>query len=91
MGRYLDIIRQVEEAHSSNAPEHPPIGDAKTATAEVFIGSTINWQAADLTVRRGTIDFLHTDSDGRRWAFVTFPGGGWSAVNLKYARRSDAL
>jgi hypothetical protein len=54
-------------------------------------GMTITWEGADLTLRRGTVDFLHTDTDGLRWAFVRLPGGGWSAVNLKYARRSDAI
>ena len=84
MGRYVDIIRQVEEAHSSNGSEPQCVGGSRTGMAgQISIGSTVTWQGADLTLRRGIVDFLHTDTDGTKWVFVTFPGG-WSAVNIKH-------
>jgi hypothetical protein len=48
-------------------------------------GSAISWQGADLTLRKGIVEFLHTDTAGQLWAFVTLPNVGWAAVNLKYA------
>jgi hypothetical protein len=48
-------------------------------------GRVIAWEGPDLARRCAIVDFLHTDSDGTRWAFVTLPDGAWAAVNLKYA------
>ena len=62
-----------ERCPNCSTPSPGPVGP----------GRVITWQGADLTLRQGIVDFLHTDTDGRRWAFVTFPGG-WSAVNIKY-------
>ena len=75
---YLDIIRQAEETHKQSNPE-------KSAPS-IQAGDSVSWQGAD-TKQRGPamVDFLHTDSDGTIWAFVTLPDG-WAAVNLKYAK-----
>jgi len=56
---------------------------------EIRLGSIITWKAADLTVRRGLVDFLHTDADGTVWAFCTGPDGIWAAVNTKYLTAND--
>lgn len=75
--------------------ENPPGNQAdsgKTATPSDPVctpGCLIAWQRADLTVAQAKVDFLHTDAEGTKWAFVTLPEGGWAAVNLKYARRTD--
>ena len=57
--------------------------------ATVEAGQEITWQGADLTIRCGTIDFLHTDDDRKRWAFVTCHDGNWAAVNIQYASIVD--
>lgn len=51
-------------------------------------GSTIAWLRADGTRQIGTVDFIHTDEIGARWAFVTI-GDGWAAVNMKFVRGVD--
>lgn len=43
-------------------------------------GSTSAWVRADGSRQIGTIDFIHADESGSRWAFVSI-GDGWAAVN----------
>ena len=52
-------------------------------------GALITWEGADLTIRQGIVNFLHTDADGSVWAFVTMLSGGWAAVNSKYMLKID--
>src|SRR5262245_28024258 len=47
-------------------------------------GDSITWQRADGSQHTGTVDFLHTDPDGRVWAYYSLPDGGSGAVNTKY-------
>ena len=87
MGRYLEIIRQIEEAHKptesivgSVHAESTPQPKAPTP------GSSITWKGVEGKLRGpAIIDFIHTDAHGTKWAFVTLPDG-WAAVNMKYAR-----
>ena len=48
-------------------------------------GSKIVWEWSGKP-QTGTIDFLHVDSDGIVWGFVTI-GDSWAAVNLKFAKQ----
>lgn len=52
-------------------------------------GSFITWERADLTVCHGLVDFLHTDSDGTIWAFITLSGGNWAALNTKFVTSTE--
>lgn len=49
----------------------------------------VQWESADGMVRRGVVDFLHTDADGSVWAFCTWPDGVWCAVNTKHCTKSE--
>lgn len=51
-------------------------------------GSTIAWVRANGTRQIGTIDFIHADESGARWAFVSL-GETWPVVNLKFAREVE--
>ena len=44
-------------------------------------GDTITWQREG-TVQHGLVDFIHNETDGTRWAFVTLADNTWAAVNL---------
>jgi len=46
-------------------------------------GDRIAWDRAGMT-QTGTVDFLHTDSDGGRWVFTT--GKDWAAINTKFVQ-----
>jgi hypothetical protein len=81
MGKYLDKIRQHEHTQTEEALTQQKALDQ---TPTVHSGVTIEWEGADMTVRQGVVDFLHTDTNGLTWAFVTL-GKGWAAVNLKFA------
>lgn len=108
MGKYLDIIRQVEEesrrnmlslsAHQETRPDTTDrlpktvsvsgmSGPDSTESANIQPGSRITWEGADLTVRHGVVDFLHTDADGTVWAFVNMADECWAAVKAAAARR----
>jgi len=52
-------------------------------------GDRITW-GADGTLRGpATVDFVHTDPDGRRWVFCSMADGG-AAVNAKFVTMSEA-
>jgi hypothetical protein len=82
-------------------PQNPQNGDAKGVFEDIedieyrkSVGplspdDLITWEAADLTVHQGIVDFVHTGTDGLLWAFVTMVDGGWAFVNTKYAKRID--
>lgn len=55
-------------------------------TVMIQPGVIIAWQRGDGSALTAPVDSLHTDSDGVRWAFVTFSNGTWGAVNLKFAK-----
>ncbi|HEV8329483.1 MAG TPA: hypothetical protein VGQ08_18580 [Nitrospiraceae bacterium] len=61
-----------------------------TCVTTLHAGSRITWEGADGNERRGTIDFLHCEADGTRWAFCTGLGGSWTAVNCKFVRAVQA-
>jgi hypothetical protein len=48
-------------------------------------GDLIQWQRAG-GEQIGMVDFLHLDTDGIVWAFVSI-GEAWAAVNLKFAKK----
>jgi len=59
----------------------------RNENAQIQPGDHITWERSD-GKHQGVVDFLHVDSDGARWAFVTI-GESWAAVNCKYAARVD--
>jgi hypothetical protein len=93
MGRYLDIIRQVEEAAKPVDPHKDAVQKPSQTSDSPSVqpGNRITWQGADGKDRSGVVDFLHTDADGTLWAFCTCPDGGWVAVNTKYATKKEDL
>lgn len=82
MGKYLDMIRQGEEAHrgdrrQSSTPESHELPAP---------GAQVNWEGSNGTTRGpGTVWLLHTDSDGTTWVFVDW-AGEWVALNVKYLK-----
>ncbi len=91
MGRYLDIIRQVEDAHKQTGQDTEPAQWQSYPVGGLALvpGDRITWQRSDGTVNDGVIDFLHPYHD-ETWAFCTLPDGRWCAVNTRYVKRGDA-
>ena len=54
----------------------------------VHSAARVTWEGADLTLRHGVVEFLHTDADGSQWAFCT-TADGWAAVNVIFLRRKE--
>lgn len=61
-------------------------GRVRVVPPSIQPGDSIRWARSDGSVHHAKVDFVHEDSDGARWAFVTI-GIGWAAVNLKCAQR----
>ena len=57
-------------------------------TCLIRAGMVISWERADLSKRRGVVNFLHIDTDGTTWAFVTLVDE-WAAVNAKHVTKSE--
>lgn len=53
-------------------------------TSTIQVGDSISWTRDDGTAHKGSIDCLHTDDAGVRWAFLSI-GPTWAAVNLRVA------
>lgn len=86
MGKYLDLIRSAEKTHEQTGQgKDLPHGQGSVEASVALVpGARINWQVGDGTPRGpATVDFLHTDPGGTRWAFVTL-STGWVAVNTKF-------
>ena len=49
----------------------------------------ITWTRGDGNAQTGTVDVLHVDDAGRRWAFCTLPDSTWYAVNTKHCTKSE--
>jgi hypothetical protein len=86
MGKYLDKVRQHERTQ--------PVETVKTEQALTPIptiqpGDRITWQGADLTLRHGVVDGLHTDAKGIVLAFCTCPDGRWAVVDTKCITNSE--
>lgn len=77
MGKYLNMVRQTKGASLNNG------------TAAITPGCLITWQGADLTVRQGVVDFVHTEPNGTVWAFYVLPDGTWGAVNMSSLTKSE--
>lgn len=92
MGRYLDIIRQVEEAHKQTGHDTEPVQEQRGQmdACSLVPGNPITWKGADGKVNDAVVDFLHA-YPGEVWAFCTLPDGEWCAVNTKYLKREDAI
>ena len=82
MGKYLDKIREREPAEGVPSTERPPPASLPT----LHPGSLVCWRRGDGTVQEGFVDAIHVDDTGTRWAFVSLPGGTWSAVNVKFLK-----
>ena len=61
---------------------------ALSSVPGIHPGARITWEGADLTLRHGVVEFLHTDADGSQWAFCT-TADGWAAVNVIFLRRKE--
>ena len=66
------------EVSAKNSPDQIPL------TPTIQPGDQISWMRAGQR-QVGLVDFLHRDSDGQDWAFVTL-GENWAAVNLKFVQ-----
>ena len=90
MGRYLDIIRQVEEAHKQTGQDTEPAQWQSYPVGGLSLvpGDRITWQGSDGKAHDGVVDFLHT-YPGEVWAFCTLPDGEWCAVNTKHCTKSE--
>ena len=92
MGKYLDLIRQHEGTQpieTVKAEETLNPQKALDPIPALQPGDRIERERADLTVQHGVVDSLHTDADGRVWAFCTLPDGRWTALNVKYIRKIE--
>ncbi len=86
MGKYLDLIRSAEKTHEQTGQEKNLLQGQSSVEASIVLvpGARITWQVGDGTPRGpATVDFVHTDPDDTRWAFVT-SSTGWVAVNTKF-------
>jgi hypothetical protein len=73
---YLDKIRHLNQRPGTDSTIQP--------------GDLITWTRGDGNATTGTVDVLHVDDAGTRWAFCTLPDGRWSAMNVKYIRKVEA-
>ena len=87
MGKYLDKIRQYERIQAEECLRKQKMADQAPT---VQLGDRITWTHADGSHHAGFVDFLHADSDGKSWAFVT-QGSEWSAVNMRYVVSVDVI
>ena len=86
MGKYLDLIRSAEKTHEQTGSDtNRPQGQRSIETGVTLVpGARVTWQVDDGTPRGpATVDFLHTDPDGRCWAFCLIVET-WAAVNTKF-------
>ena len=68
MGKYLDKIRGREPAE-----DVPSIERTQAAPLPAIDhGALVSWSRGDGSKQEGFVDFLHTDQDGKEWAFVSF-------------------
>jgi len=58
----------------------------RVETLSPTVNQRVCWEGVEGATRSGVVDFLHTEPNGTRWAFVSLSDGGWAALNLKYAR-----
>lgn len=54
----------------------------KDTATRVQPGSLVTWTRGDGTRPEGFVDFLHTDPDGKEWAFVSY-GKTWAAIDRR--------
>jgi hypothetical protein len=82
MGKYLDMIRSAEKTQDKEPIQEQ--SSVEQAGLAITPGARITWKGGDGAARGpATVDFLHTDPMGTRWAFVT-QGSGEAAVNIKF-------
>ena len=61
-------------------------GKVRICSLTIQPGDRITWGVEGTCRGPATVAFLHTESDGTGWAFVTLPDGRWTAVNMKFVR-----
>jgi hypothetical protein len=90
MGKYLDLIQLAEKIHKQTGTDQEPTQRQRCPVEVVPLGpgNQITWGADGKQRGPATVDFLHADSDGTVWAFVTLPDG-WAAVNAKHVKRME--
>ncbi|HKC93298.1 MAG TPA: hypothetical protein VKB81_04670 [Nitrospira sp.] len=80
-----------ERTDPANSPSHVSgLPSEKAMEGSLEPGDRITWQGADGKPRGPAIvEFIHTDIEGRVWAFYSLPDGGSGAVNTKYPSRRE--
>lgn len=61
-------------------------GRVRVVPPSIQPGDSIRWTRSDGSVHHAKVDFVHGDSDGARWAFVTI-GTGWAAVSCRFVSK----
>jgi hypothetical protein len=84
-GTPIDLPDERGQRLLNKAPEK-----VRLCPPTIYPGDRITWQRADLTLRYGIVDLLHTDTDGTVWAFCTLPDGKWTTLNVKHIRKIEA-
>jgi len=86
MGKYLDLIQLAEKTQKQTGQDQEPVQRQRCPVEAISLvpGSKITWQGADGKPRGpASVDFVHTDHDGSRWAFCTL-SDSWAAVNASF-------
>lgn len=78
MGKYLDKIRGREPGERVPSIERPQAAPLPT----LHPGALVTWMRGDGSKQEGFVDFLHLDTSGKEWAFVSC-GKTWAAVDSK--------
>ena len=68
----------------------PPRAEPPNPAPTFRPGDLVAWRSGDGSQMEGFVDWIHTDSDGQVWAFVSLPGKSWSAVNVKFLKEVNS-
>lgn len=85
MGKYLDMIRQLERTQpieTVRAEEALKQQKALDSIHTIQPGSLVTWHRGDGSSPLAFVDFLHLDPDGKEWAFLSY-GKTWAVVDRR--------
>ena len=69
--------------HATISPTaEPTVKSVAAPLPAIQPGSLVTWTRGDGTRPEGFVDFLHTDPDGKEWAFVSY-GKTWAAIDRR--------
>ena len=76
-GKPIDLPDERAKRLLSKAP-----GKVRVCLPTLRPGDLVTWTRGDGSQRKGSVDFVYSDTDGKQWAFVCY-GQTWAAVDRK--------